>query len=139
MTKDFLASSDFLAINKKHCHEMIETLLENNIYFYVIAGSDFITFSPKLPPELDAMYSTQKYIIFGLYDYTFTSIKLDKNTMSFHAGFGEENYESIVSIELNAIKQIKINNDIIFVNNAIFTKSPKQKSIENILKYNKLK
>lgn len=102
--------------------ESIETLLEatlNNAAKNTILSSQHtatpciftahlgsINFTPKLP---DAIYSNlQPSTQFILDGYTLESVQLNGNTLSFEAGFGEENFASVVSLDLSAIYQIAL-------------------------------
>jgi hypothetical protein len=54
--------------------------------------------------------------MFSLVNYTFSTVNLTENHISFEAGFGEENFGSKVTIPLFAIFQIIINESILFIN-----------------------
>ena len=69
-------------------------------------------------------------MLFVLAGYTFESIELDKFKMTFHAGFGPNDFATFVSVDLGAITQIQVENDIIFVNFS-FYQGGEKKSAQN--------
>jgi len=51
-----------------------------------------------------------------LSNYTYTTIQVDDNYISFEAGFGNENFGSVVKIPLHAVFQIIVNESILYIN-----------------------
>ncbi|STQ85718.1 hypothetical protein LS73_005345 [Helicobacter muridarum] len=90
----------------RHAKEIIEHLLEFRIHFYLQCNVDKVSFEPSLPEEIVASF--QPLIDFVLAGYTFDSIEIWDNQICFEAGFGKENFGSIVSVPFSAIVQIII-------------------------------
>lgn len=112
--ENFLAGADFVKLMQKHCFEIIQSLITQKSEFGIVAKTKFIDFDPPLPEHLDL--KKNPYALFALAGYTFESIDLDESKITFHAGFGVDDFATFVSIDLGAITQIQIENDIIFVN-----------------------
>ncbi|EAH9101529.1 hypothetical protein EXD09_06905, partial [Campylobacter jejuni] len=83
-----------------------------------VANTNFIDFNPELPKELDVKQNP--YALFALGGYTFESIQLNKDFIQFHAGFGNDDFDSFVKVDLGAITQIQIENNILFVNFSLY-------------------
>ncbi|EJZ2933663.1 hypothetical protein OHY37_000141 [Campylobacter jejuni] len=114
MLETILKNENFIHTMQKHCYEVISHLIEENIEFSIVANTNFIDFDPELPKELDVKQNP--YALFALGGYTFESIQLNKDFIQFHAGFGNDDFDSFVKVDLGAITQIQIENSILFVN-----------------------
>ena len=69
--------------------------------FSITANIEPITFTPELPKVIKNQM--HKFSLFILSNYTYTTIQIDNQFMSFEAGFGNENFGSVVKIPLFAI------------------------------------
>ncbi|WP_301706864.1 hypothetical protein [Campylobacter jejuni] len=118
MLETILKNENFIHTMQKHCYEVISHLIEENIEFSIVANTNFIDFNPELPKELDVKQNP--YALFALGRYTFESIQLNKDFIQFHAGFGNDDFDSFVKVDLGAITQIQIENNILFVNFSLY-------------------
>ncbi|EDP6670875.1 hypothetical protein FVZ00_01875 [Campylobacter jejuni] len=119
MLETILKNENFIHTMQKHCYEVISHLIEENIEFSIVANTNFIDFNPELPKELDIKQNP--YALFALGGYTFESIQLNKDFIQFHAGFGNDDFDSFVKVDLGAITQIQVENSIIlFVNFSLY-------------------
>lgn len=118
MLETILKNENFIHTMQKHCYEVISHLIEENIEFSIVANTNFIDFDPELPKELDVKQNP--YALFALGGYTFESIQLNKDFIQFHAGFGNDDFDSFVKVDLGAITQIQIENNILFVNFSLY-------------------
>jgi len=114
MIDTILHDEEFKTILTKHAREIIEYLIENGVYFGVTARLKAVDFNPELPPSIKSRFS--EYTMFQLSNYTFSSIEIDDEYLSFEAGFGEENFGSVCYIPLYAIFQIVIDESLIYLN-----------------------
>ncbi len=118
MLETILKNENFIHTMQKHCYEVISHLIEENIEFSIVANTNFIDFDPELPKELDVKQNP--YALFALGGYTFESIQLNKDFIQFHAGFGNDDFDSFVKVDLGAITQIQIENSILLVNFSLY-------------------
>lgn len=138
MIDKILKNADFHELMKLSLYKSIDILMREKIEFSVVANTSLISFDPPLKGELCSLLN-QPFMLFALGGYTFSSLILYKDKISFHAGFGADDYESIVEVKLAGISQIKVEDSIIFVN---FSKPKeeikyKEKSKNIFLKNNK--
>lgn len=117
-----LTNSQFKKIMKKSLKEVFDFILNNVDEFSIIAYKDGIDFNPKLPQYLELQ---DDIILFDIANYTLSTFTVDEEFCSFEAGFGEENFATTLQIDLSAIAQILIENEVIFVN---LTKYEKQRN-----------
>ncbi len=118
MLETILKNENFIHTMQKHCYEVISHLIEENIEFSIVANTNFIDFNPELPKELDVKQNP--YALFALGGYTFESIQLNKDFIQFHAGFGNDDFDSFAKVDLGAITQIQIENNILFINFSLY-------------------
>ncbi len=112
MLYDLLQDKEFGVILTNHANDIISYLLEKGEEFAIIVDITNVDFSPKLPPE----FKLPEFTKFLLVNYTFESAKLEKGVLTFEAGFGKENFGSVVSVPLESILQILIDDTPIFIN-----------------------
>ncbi len=96
----------------KHAREIIQYLINQNIHFSVQCNLSKVKFDPLLPEEISKNF--HPIIDFILAGFTFESIEIWEYEMSFEAGFGKENFASLVMIPFSCIIQISVptNNSI---------------------------
>ena len=134
MLDEILDDEKFSAMMKRHVFECIEYLLKNDRTFSAMANLDLVKFDPELPEYISSTF-TAPVIVFTLAGYTFSSAKLTPEELSFEAGFGKENFASIVSFPLGAIVQILVENSPILVNFSVYKtqKSQLEKSMSALM------
>lgn len=134
MLDEILDDERFAAMMKRHVFECIEYLLKNDRTFSAMANLDLVKFDPELPEYISSTF-TAPVIVFTLAGYTFSSAKLTLEELSFEAGFGKENFASIVSFPLGAIVQILVENSPILVNFSVYKtqKSQLEKSMSALM------
>ena len=104
----------FALENERHIKNTIEILLEKNVHFSLLAKVKNIDFEPELPDEI--MDSFNSVALFVLAGYTFESCGVDSWGVSFEAGFGHENYGSLVGIPVSSILQVLVDDTPILIN-----------------------
>lgn len=137
MIKDIIENIDYKTLVEKQIKETMYFLLEKNQEFSITANIEPITFNPELPSVIKNQLS--KFSLFTLSNYTYTTIQIDDTYISFEAGFGNENFGSVVKIPLHAVFQIIVNESILYINSVAtvekFNKDLKKNSF-NIFKNN---
>jgi hypothetical protein len=114
MTIDIIEDENFKDLMEEQTKNIINYLLDNNEEFSLIANIKGVNFEPKIPQTIHNTFSA--FTLFSLQNYTYSTIEIKNNHISFEAGFGKENFGSIVTIPFYAIFQITINNSILFLN-----------------------
>ena len=134
MLDEILDDEKFSAMMKEHVFECVEYMLKNNRSFSAMANLDLVKFDPELPEYISSTF-TAPVIVFTLAGYTFSSAKLTPEELSFEAGFGKENFASVVSFPLGAIVQILVENSPILVNFSVYKtqKSQLEKSMSALM------
>ncbi|MCR8709155.1 hypothetical protein [Aliarcobacter butzleri] len=114
MIKDIIENPNYKEIIEKQIQDIIVFLLDNNQEFSITANITPISFNPALPEEIKSQL--HKFSLFVLSNYTYTTIEINEEFLSFEAGFGNENFGSVVKIPLHAIFQIIVEDSILYLN-----------------------
>lgn len=125
----FLEDENFIKLMQKHCFNVLEILMDKNIFFSIAVKTEFVDFDPVLPENLDI--KKNPYAVFALAGYTFESIRLDKEKINFHAGFGPEDFATFVSVDLGAITHIQVENNVLFVNFSLYKREKSENLTQN--------
>ncbi|KEA45552.1 hypothetical protein [Campylobacter mucosalis] len=130
MLNELLNNDKFALLMKMHVYECIDFLLQNGIDFGIVANLNLTKFQPTLPDEISKNFS-QPAIVFMLAGYTFESAKLTQDELSFEAGFGLQDYASVVSVPLGGIVQVMVEDSAVLINFSVpkIKEKPEQKSI----------
>ena len=89
-----------------------------------MAYTDVIDFNPQIPKSI---IEFDELALFILARYSFESAILQKDSLMFEAGFGQENYGSHLTIPLEAVAQIIVNEDVLAIS---YYKPKKEKQKE---------
>ena len=137
MINDIIESEEYKNLVEIQIKETIVFLLNKNQEFSITANIAPINFEPELPKTIkDQMH---KFSLFILSNYTYTTVQVDNGYVSFEAGFGNENFGSVVKIPLHAVFQIIVDESILYINSVAtvekFNKDLKKNSF-NVFKNN---
>jgi len=114
MIFDILENVDYKDMIEDQIYEILEYLVNNGEEFSLTTNIKGVEFNPQIPQPIYDNF--QPFTLFTLANYTFSTISLDEDFITFEAGFGSENFGSVVSIPLFAIFQIVINESILYLN-----------------------
>ncbi len=124
MANNFINDHDFSDLMGFHIRDIIELLLNKGEFFSVLTNIADISFDPPLPAEICDDF--KPITLFVIAEYTFESCSIDDENLYFEAGFGHQNIGSFITIPLNSIVQIIIENTPIFINLSLKQKSKKR-------------
>lgn len=114
MVTNVIEDESFKDLMKKQIKELVDYLLNKDSEFAVTVNVKGASFNPELPSSIESKLS--KFSLFILSNYTYSTIKIDNNFISFEAGFGSENFGSTVTIPLESIFQVVIDDSILLIN-----------------------
>ncbi|RXJ91868.1 hypothetical protein CRV01_01925 [Arcobacter sp. CECT 8983] len=123
MINNILEDVEYKELVSEQVKDTMIYLVNKGQEFAITANIDAVDFTPELPSATKDQLA--KFSLFILKNYTYTTIKISENHISFEAGFGSENFGSTVKIPFHAVFQIVVDESILFVN-----------SIATIDKYN---
>jgi len=127
MLQSVLSDPLFSHEMKRHVKKTLELLLQSGTNFSILTNVAEISFDPDLPQEISSTF--KPITLFVLAGYTFESCVVDEWGISFEAGFGSDNYGSLVSVPLLSVLQVMVDETPILINLSVEAeKKPKPTS-----------
>jgi len=128
MSLTLLDRDEFREIMREHIYNVIEEILKSGEEFAIAVEVEHISFEPPLPPEIVSNFG--EIALFVLAGYTYTTITMDRDSIRFEAGFGEDNIGSFVTVPLLAIRNVIIDDIVVAINMAKYRERAKEVEIE---------
>ncbi|MBL3520441.1 hypothetical protein ACNSOL_07730 [Aliarcobacter lanthieri] len=129
MLKTIIEDYNFKELAQNHIKDIIQHIVSKNIEFSLVINIESVIFEPDLPKGIKKKLN--KFSLFTLAGYTFTTVRIDGDFLFFEAGFGEENFGSVLKIPLFSILQIIINDNIIYINLTATVEKFNQKDLKD--------
>ena len=114
MITDIIENEEYKDLVTSQIKETIEFLIDNNQEFSITANIEPIVFNPELPSSI--MGKMSAYPLFVLSNYTYTTVHIDDDFMTFEAGYGQENFGSVAKVPVHSIFQIIVDESILYIN-----------------------
>lgn len=114
MTTSLFRTPEYHALMQEHISKTIEYLFKKEQEFAIACEVKYISFSPELPLSIKGTFDHT--VLFILSGFTFESAELKEGDFLFEAGFGNDNFGSVVSVPLLAIRQIFVGDNPIVIN-----------------------
>jgi len=114
MIHNIVENLEYKELMESQIYEIIEFLLNQDEEFSLTANINGVEFNPKVPETISDTFP--HFTLFTLANYTYSTIELSETHISFETGFGAENFGSVVSIPLNAVFQVIVDDSILFLN-----------------------
>ena len=123
MLENVIEDSDFASLMRKNIEDLIIHFFKREQNFGILCKIENVSFNPELPDSINADF--RPLTLFFLAGYTFETAQIKDDTLVFEAGFGSENYGSIVSVPLLSIMQIIIDETPVLINLSTYTEKKK--------------
>jgi hypothetical protein len=120
---NIIEDRDFAKLMKKNIEEMIIHFFTKEQNFGILCKVDEVTFEPQLPEHINSSLSS--LTLFFLAGYTFETARIEEDYLVFEAGFGEDNFGSLVNVPLLSIMQIIVDETPILINLASYKEEEK--------------
>lgn len=104
MRKKNSLSAEFDQLQSAYCRDVVRFLQNRGYFFSLVCAIRDVSFEPMLPKSILELF--QPISMFVIAGYTFESLRLGSNGMSFEAGFGSENIGACVQMDYTHILQI---------------------------------
>lgn len=114
MINTIIEDENYKNLVASQIEQTILFLLQQDEEFAITLNIKAADFNPALPESIHEKLA--KFSLFVLSNYTYTTVKLHNGNLSFEAGFGAENFGSVVTVPLHSIFQIVLDESILFVN-----------------------
>jgi hypothetical protein len=134
MKVNLFQSAEYKSLMESQIEGLLSLLFKYDQEFAVACELKYVTFDPPLPSHITEGFG--RTVVFVITNYTFETAYAQNGKFGFEAGFGEENFGSVVTMPYLAIKQIFVGETPLLLNYAapIDKKSTKPKnSMEALL------
>ena len=98
MLDNLVMDKDFAKVMQKNIQDMIIFLFEEEQNFGVLCKIEEAVFNPALPQDVYECFND--LTLFMLAGYTFNSARIDEGYLIFEAGFGGDNFGSVVTVPI---------------------------------------
>lgn len=115
---------DFAELMQGNIQNMLIHLFEKEQNFGILCKIQDASFEPVLPAEINAEF--RPMTLFFLAGYTFDSARIVEGALVFEAGFGPDNFGSVVTVPLLSIMQVIVDETPILINLATYKKEEKK-------------
>jgi hypothetical protein len=121
---------DFAYLMQKNIQEIIIHFFKKEQNFGILCKIEDISFEPALPDDINSEF--RPLTLFFLAGYTFETARIEEDCLIFEAGFGSDNYGSVVTVPLLSVMQVIIDETPVLINLATYKKDSRiKKEIEN--------
>jgi hypothetical protein len=111
-------NKDFTQLMQEHMQELIIHFFAKEQNFGILCKIEDALFEPSLPEEIVSEF--RPLTLFFLAGYTFETAHIQDNNLIFEAGFGAENFGSLVRVPLVSIMQIIVDETPVMINLATY-------------------
>lgn len=117
MLENVIENRNFASIMQKSIENLIIHFFEEDQHFGILCKIGEISFNPPLPEDINSEF--RPLTLFFLAGYTFETARIEDEMLIFEAGFGSENFGSVVSVPLLSIMQIIVDETPVLINLAV--------------------
>ncbi len=114
MLENIIEDKEFALLMQKNIQELIIHFFEKEQNFGILCKVEEATFEPNLPDSIESEF--RPLTLFFLAGYTFETARIEDGFLVFEAGFGSENFGSVVTVPLLSIMQIIVDETPVFIN-----------------------
>ena len=121
MLENVIEDIEFARLMQTNIQNLIIHFFEKEQNFGILCKIEEVDFDPMLPDSINEEF--RPLTLFFLAGYTFETAKIEDDMLIFEAGFGSDNFGSIVSVPLLSIMQIIIDETPIMINLSTYKES----------------
>ncbi|MFT7003112.1 MAG: hypothetical protein ACJAWW_000446 [Sulfurimonas sp.] len=125
MLDSVINNSEFTQLMQKHIQELIIHFFQREQNFGILCKIEDAEFNPSLPEDIVSEF--RPLTLFFLAGYTFETAHIQDNYLVFEAGFGVDNFGSVVSVPLVNIMQVIVDETPVMINLANHQEEQKPK------------
>ena len=118
MLENIIEDKEFSQLMQKSIQDLIVHFFEKEQNFGILCKIEEAMFEPSLPESINAEF--RPLTLFFLAGYTFETARIEGSMLVFEAGFGSENFGSVVTVPLLSIMQIIVEETPVLINLATY-------------------
>jgi len=135
LLENVIEDREFALIMQKSIQDLIIHFFAKEQNFGILCKIEESSFEPELPESINSEF--RPLTLFFLAGYTFETARIEGDYLIFEAGFGADNFGSIVSVPLLSVMQVIIDESPVFINLSVYKKvkeveeKPSGEGVEN--------
>ena len=114
LLENVIEDKEFALLMQKNIQELIIHFFQKEQNFGILCKIEEAAFEPNLPDSIESEF--RQLTLFFLAGYTFETARIEDGFLVFEAGFGSENFGSVVTVPLLSIMQIIVDETPVFIN-----------------------
>ena len=130
MLENVIDEHGFAQIMKKSIQDIIIHFFELEQNFGILCKIEEVDFNPALPESINSEF--RPLTLFFLAGYTFETARIEDDMLIFEAGFGSDNYGSVVTVPLLSIMQVIIDETPVFINLSVYKDEVKSEQVKSL-------
>ena len=120
MLDSVIEDEGFALLMQNNIQELIIHFFQKEQNFGILCKIEDASFEPALPENINSEF--RALTLFFLAGYTFETAKIEENDLVFEAGFGADNFGSVVTVPLLSIMQMIVDETPVLINLAVYKK-----------------
>jgi len=128
LLENVIEDIEFARLMQKNIQDLIIHFFEKEQNFGILCKIEDVDFEPTLPDSINTEF--RPLTLFFLAGYTFETARMEDDMLIFEAGFGSENFGSMVSVPLISIMQVIIDETPVLINLATYKEDITQKEFK---------
>ena len=130
MLESVINDRGFASLMQKNIEGLIIHFFEKEQNFGILCKIEDISFDPQLPDSINSEF--RPLTLFFLAGYTFETARIEGDSLVFEAGFGADNYGSLVTAPILSIMQVIVDETPVLINLSNYKKETVvKKEIDN--------
>jgi len=121
LLENIIDEAEFAKIMQNSIQNVIIHFFGKEQNFGILCKIEEVHFNPSLPESINSEF--RPLTLFFLAGYTFDTARIEDDILIFEAGFGSDNYGSVVSVPLLSIMQIIIDETPVLINLSVYKES----------------
>lgn len=121
MLENIIDEAEFAKIMQNSIQNVIIHFFGKEQNFGILCKIEEVHFNPSLPESINSEF--RPLTLFFLAGYTFDTARIEDDILIFEAGFGSDNYGSVVSVPLLSIMQVIIDETPVLINLSVYKES----------------
>jgi len=131
LLENIIEDRDFAHLMKKSMEELILLFFAKEQNFGILCKIEDVAFNPELPEDINTEF--RPLTLFFLAGYTFETAKIEDGFLIFEAGFGSDNFGSVVSVPILSILQVIVDETPVFINLSIYQEEKEKAQEEKVV------
>ena len=114
MLENVIQDEEFAKVMQKNIQDLLIHFFAKEQNFGILCKIADVRFNPELPSDIESNF--RDMTLFFLAGYTFETAHISDGCLVFEAGFGSDNFGSLVSVPLSGIMQVIIDETPVLIN-----------------------